>query len=81
MPDAGVAVPQADSADYGSVGTVRPGTSGRYGWLPVTFLPGMVFLSGGSGESDVKGVGRAVIGTGGGTEGDVLGGPYHGASQ
>jgi hypothetical protein len=27
---------------YGSIGTVSPGTSGRYGWLPVTFLPGQV---------------------------------------
>ena len=27
------------SPHVGNVGTVSPGTSGRYGWLPVTFLP------------------------------------------
>ena len=26
----------------GNIGTVAPGTGGKYGWLPVTFLPGMV---------------------------------------
>ena len=29
-------------AGFGNVGTVAPGTGGKSGWLPVTFLPGMV---------------------------------------
>lgn len=29
-------------AGPGNTGTVAPGTGGKYGWLPVTFLPGMV---------------------------------------
>ena len=32
-------------AGYGSAATVSPGTSGRYGWLPVTFLPGTVIYA------------------------------------
>jgi hypothetical protein len=29
-------------ADPGNVGTVSPGTGGKYSWLPAAFLPGMV---------------------------------------
>ena len=29
-------------AGYGSAATVSPGTSGKYGWLPATFLPSQV---------------------------------------
>ncbi len=32
-------------AGPGNVGTVSPGTSGRYGWLPVTFEKGMVIYA------------------------------------
>jgi len=33
------------AAGFGSVETVSPGTDGKYGWLPVTFLPGMVVVA------------------------------------
>ncbi|HET9966906.1 MAG TPA: hypothetical protein VFQ68_01645 [Streptosporangiaceae bacterium] len=33
------------AAGYGSAETVAPGTSGKYGWLPVTFLPGIVVVA------------------------------------
>lgn len=32
-------------AGFGGVATVSPGTGGKYGWLPVTFLPGMVLVA------------------------------------
>lgn len=34
---------------YGNVGTVAPGTSGKYGWLPLVFQPGMVIYADSSG--------------------------------
>ena len=33
------------TAGFGGVATAAPGTSGKYGWLPVTFLPGMVIMA------------------------------------
>jgi hypothetical protein len=39
-------------AGYGNVGTVAPGTSGKYGWLPVTFLPGMVIYADSAGGTN-----------------------------
>jgi hypothetical protein len=32
-------------AGPGNVGTVAPGTSGKYGWLPITFLPAMMVVA------------------------------------
>jgi hypothetical protein len=30
---------------YGNTSTVSPGTGGKYGWLPVSFQPGMVIYA------------------------------------
>jgi len=48
MPDAREPLsPQAgDATGLGNAATVAPGTSGKFGWLPATFLPGHCDLRG-----------------------------------
>jgi len=33
------------AAGFGNVGTLAPGTSGKYGWLPLAFRPGDVIYA------------------------------------